>query len=360
MDGFNGAGFHYQGGWNVQWGGYSGLASPPLSFPQPAPTMAAPSAFNAQMMGAIFRELLQVLSQLQNHWAGMLGGQPETSPFFPPPPPPPPPQPRAEAAAYAGDASGGSAAAAATGGQVNVAVAITVNLGGAAQEQKPPEPPQPQEKREESSAAAAAAVAAKVEQSPAEAAAAAAVFSGGGDGGDGGGGDGGDPIILDLNGDNQLDVTGAQGKKIDFNLFGNGTPVKTEWLKAGTRDGLLVSDFNGDGKIDSGRELMRTTGVNGEQGKFKGGWDKLAQLFDKNHDGKVAGDELQNLQVWVDKDGDGQSEEGELQSVSQLGISQIDVPTEGVRSNFTMNGRQQLAEDYVFDIEVGGQEKKSP
>jgi len=317
--------------------------------------MAAPSAFNAQMMGAIFRELLQVLSQLQNHWAGMLGGQPETSPFFPPPPPPP--QPRAEAAAYAGDASGGSAAAAATGGQVNVAVAITVNLGGAAQEQKPPEPPQPQEKREESSAAA---VAAKVEQSPAEAAAAAAVFSGGGDGGDGGGGDGGDPIILDLNGDNQLDVTGAQGKKIDFNLFGNGTPVKTEWLKAGTRDGLLVSDFNGDGKIDSGRELMRTTGVNGEQGKFKGGWDKLAQLFDKNHDGKVAGDELQNLQVWVDKDGDGQSEEGELQSVSQLGISQIDVPTEGVRSNFTMNGRQQLAEDYVFDIEVGGQEKKSP
>lgn len=55
-------------------------------------------------------------------------------------------------------------------------------------------------------------------------------------GGDGGG-DGGDPVILDLNGDNKLDTTGADGKKINFNLFGNGTNVKTEWLKAGTQDG---------------------------------------------------------------------------------------------------------------------------
>ncbi len=169
-------------------------------------------------------------------------------------------------------------------------------------------------------------------------------------GGDGGGGDGGDPVILDLNGDNKLDVTGADGGKINFNLFGNGTNVKTEWLKAGTQDGLLVSDFDGDGKIDSGRELMRTTGVNGEQGKYKGGWDKLSQLFDKNQDGKVSGNELNELKVWVDKDGDGVSDEGELRSVKELGISQIDIPGQGVKSNFTMNGRQQMAEDYVFDL----------
>ncbi|MBN9417520.1 MAG: hypothetical protein J0I12_18875 [Candidatus Eremiobacteraeota bacterium] len=169
-------------------------------------------------------------------------------------------------------------------------------------------------------------------------------------GGGGDGGDGGDPVILDLNGDNKLDVTGADGGKINFNLFGNGTNVKTEWLKAGTEDGLLVSDFDGDGKIDSGRELMRTTGVNGEQGKYKGGWDKLSQLFDKNKDGKVSGDELNELQVWVDKNGDGISDEGELRSVKDLGISQIDIPAEGVKSNFTMNGKQQMAEDYVFDL----------
>ncbi|MCA9792456.1 MAG: VCBS repeat-containing protein, partial [Candidatus Eremiobacteraeota bacterium] len=104
---------------------------------------------------------------------------------------------------------------------------------------------------------------------------------GGGDGDGGGGGDG-TPIILDLNGDGKLDVTGKGGDMIDFDLFGNGNSIKTEWLKKGTQDGLLVADFNGDGKIDSGRELMRNTGENGEQHKYDGGWDKLGKLFDKN------------------------------------------------------------------------------
>ena len=309
-----------------QMGGYAAVGGNYGTFP--AGSLASPfqtnqmSAGPAQMIGMLM-QLLQSFAQLQSSWAQTLGS-PQQLPYPPfsnsvqqPPayPVPTAPVPTAPVPTYQAPVQ-------------------------AYAETKAPPPPEP-------AVNVAVAVDVKAEETPAPVEVA---VSSGGDGG--GGGDGGDPVILDLNGDNKLDVTGAGGSKIDFNLFGNGTKVQTEWLKAGTEDGLLVSDFNGDGKIDSGRELMRTTGVNGEQGKYKGGWDKLSQLFDKNKDGKVSGDELNELKVWVDKDGDGVSDEGELRSVKDLGISNIDIPAQGVKSNFTMNGKQQMAEDYVFDIEV--------
>lgn len=308
------------------FGGYFNYSS----FSAPAPAyQPQPNAFNTGMfqMMQMFAQMLQALNSLQSNWASALAGyqsqQPQL-PQLPQPAPPaygaaassayeaPAPAPAASVAA-ASSAYAETAPAPAPAPQTNVAVAVNVTA--------PPEQPAP-----------------VVE----------AASGGGGDGG-GGGGDGGDPVILDLNGDGKLDTTGANGSKINFNLFGNGTNVKTEWLKAGTKDGLLVADFNGDGKIDSGRELMRTTGVNGEQGKYKDGWDKVSQLFDKNKDGKVSGDELNQLKVWVDKNGDGISDAGELTSVKDLGISQIDVGS-SAKSTFTMNGKKQLAEDYIFDL----------
>lgn len=280
--------------WNCQ-----GATPTSTAFPQMG-------GIDTQLVTAMLTQLLQCLSSLQSSWGGMLGQSHQTQAQYCPPTVPFPTEP-------------------------SPTIAETYTAPA-------PEP----EPVPEVQVAAAVETQAVVDTS----------FSGGGDGGDGGGGDGGDPIILDLNGDNQLDVTGADGQKINFNLFGNGTDVKTEWLKKGTQDGLLVSDFNGDGQIDSGRELMRTTGVNGEQGKYSGGWDKLSQLFDTNHDGKVSGSELDKLQVWVDADGDGVSDEGELRSVKDSGISEIDIPGDGVKSTFTVNGKQQLAEDYVFDIET--------
>jgi hypothetical protein len=292
---------------------------------------------NVQMLGQLIAQMLQIFSALQGLWSSSMGAS-EQGPLQP-----------EHHHDHAHEHQHQESPVATTQAPVQAAPPASASAALAlaiAAQSRPETPPEPA--KADLSVAVAIQAQQDAEAAAAAAAAAAAVNSGGGDGG---GGDGGDPIILDLNGDNQLDVTGADGSKIDFNLFGNGTKVKTEWLKAGTQDGLLVSDFNGDGKIDSGRELMRTTGVNGEQGKYKGGWDKLSQLFDQNHDGKVAGQELEKLQVWVDKDGDGVSEDGELRSVKELGISAIDVPKEGVRSDFTINGRKQLAEDYVFDLE---------
>lgn len=217
--------------------------------------------------------------------------------------------------------------------------------------------PQPEhcEPQPQPQASAAAAVAVQQEQQPQP-----QQFSGG-DGGDGGGGDGGGdgggtPVILDLNGDGKLDTTGKGGAKINFDLDGDGKQDNVEWMKKGSQDGLLVADFNGDGKINDGSELMRRTGENGEQNKYKNGWDKVSTLFDKNHDGVVNGAELNGLQMWVDSNGDGKTDPGELKSLAQLGISSIDLPkNQGeMDSTFVRNGRTQLARDYDFEMANGG------
>lgn len=163
----------------------------------------------------------------------------------------------------------------------------------------------------------------------------------------------GSPVVLDLDGDGKLDLTGKDGKKIEFDLLGDGTRLKTEWLKEGTKDGLLVADFNKNGKIDSGRELMRKTGINGEQNGYRNGWEKVREVFDANNDGKINGKELEGLQVWVDSNGDGITDDGELRSLASQGVSEIVVPKAGeMVSSFTRNGNRQLAEDVIFDVEL--------
>ncbi|HXE72066.1 MAG TPA: hypothetical protein VNO81_05355 [Candidatus Nitrosotenuis sp.] len=178
-----------------------------------------------------------------------------------------------------------------------------------------------------------------------------------------------DPVILDLNGDGRIGVTGRDdsreilneqvrvsadvrregwseittttttreydlrvnwNKKIDFDVDGDGDLDRTEWLARGGGDGLLVMDVDGDGKIN-GRELMNETGIQGEQNKYKDGWEKARDLFDADKDGLLKGEELKKLKVWCDENGDGVTDPGELKSLDSLGIVCIDT----VNGSFT-------------------------
>lgn len=174
-----------------------------------------------------------------------------------------------------------------------------------------------------------------------------------------------DPVILDLNEDGELGVTGRDNsrrvvnesiaeavtvqqvggtevtttathrewdtlinwdKKIDFDVDGDGATDRTEWLKKGGGDGFMVLDADGDGKIN-GRELMNETGLNGEQNLYKNGWEKARALFDKDGDGILQGDELKNVKIWADDNADGKTDAGELKSLDSLGIVKIDTNT---------------------------------
>ncbi|MDD5298680.1 MAG: Ig-like domain-containing protein, partial [Rhodocyclaceae bacterium] len=137
----------------------------------------------------------------------------------------------------------------------------------------------------------------------------------------------GSPIAFDLNGNGQIDVTGQStardgdhgtlGKTVQFDLNGDGKLDTIEWLK-GTGDGLLVDNRDGNAASDmNGNRLF------GNDATHDNGYAKLAEL-DTNHDGKLTGDELKGLQIWVDN-GDAQVQAGELHALTDFGITSINV-----------------------------------
>lgn len=111
----------------------------------------------------------------------------------------------------------------------------------------------------------------------------------------------------------------------------------TEWLAPGGGDGFLVWDYDGDGQITSAKELFGTVGLDGEQ--FANGFEKLSHYFNSNEDNRVDGDELEGLKIWVDDNGDGIVDEGELQSLADHGIISFDV---GNYNKDTMEGSYQV------------------
>lgn len=150
-----------------------------------------------------------------------------------------------------------------------------------------------------------------------------------------------DPLLLDMNGNGIADVTtpdvlGKSGGFVSkgsvwFDIAGQGRSVRTEWIKA-SQDGLLVLDANGNGVVDSSSELF------GDMDGFVDGFAKLAVL-DVNNDGVLTGKELSALSVWIDQNGDGICQAGDLQKVTDQGISCITVTSKNSISSFTRHGR---------------------
>ena len=137
------------------------------------------------------------------------------------------------------------------------------------------------------------------------------------------------PISLDLDG-NGIEVLSYQNSSqavFDFNA--DGIINHTSWI--GKNDGILALDRDGDGQITSGQELFGDSTVLADGSKAANGYEALAEL-DSNQDGKIdAQDEaFEKLKVWVDADGDGVSDEGELHSLSELGIASLDANYQAV------------------------------
>ncbi|MBX0311455.1 MAG: hypothetical protein JHC31_06715, partial [Sulfurihydrogenibium sp.] len=94
-------------------------------------------------------------------------------------------------------------------------------------------------------------------------------------------------------------------------------------------DAFLVWDKNNNGRIDDISEMFG----NANQSGFK-----ALALYDTNRDGKIdaSDDVFKNLKVWVDRNGDGRTDEGELLSLSDVGIKAIDLNT--VQTNINQEG----------------------
>ncbi|MBR0519408.1 hypothetical protein IJJ97_06425, partial [bacterium] len=131
------------------------------------------------------------------------------------------------------------------------------------------------------------------------------------------------PLVLDITGNGQLQASNGQNMpghdavkegNIICDFFGDGFEIAMEWV--GPQDGLLVAP-KADGSVDM-------SCLFGTAGGYENGYEKLS-LYDKNGDMKVNGEELNDLAIWQDANGNGIADAGEVKSVKSLGITSINV-----------------------------------
>jgi len=154
-----------------------------------------------------------------------------------------------------------------------------------------------------------------------------------------------DPLTFDLDNDGLETVGISATNPILFDHDGDGTKNGTGWVKAD--DAMLVLDRNGNGSIDSGRELFGDNTIKSNGQTATDGFDALADL-DSNHNGVVNNQDAQfaNLRLWRDLNQDGLSQAGELFTLNALGIAGINVASKA--HNTTLANGNQLADTGSF------------
>jgi Ca2+-binding RTX toxin-like protein len=130
------------------------------------------------------------------------------------------------------------------------------------------------------------------------------------------------PIILDLDGNGVETLSLSQ--RPHFDHAADGFAEETGWVDK--NDGLLVRDLNGNARIDSGRELFGSETLLSNGSKAANGFEALREL-DGNRDGIISADDaaFAELRVWQDTNGDGQTDEGELLTLGEAGVRDINL-----------------------------------
>ena len=123
------------------------------------------------------------------------------------------------------------------------------------------------------------------------------------------------PLVLDLDGDG-AELVALADSQAWFDLDSDGFAQHTGWVAPD--DALLALDRNGNGRIDNIGEVFGN-----------GTTDSFTELraLDSNDDGRIdaSDDRFDELLLWRDLNGNGWSEDGELQSLADGGVRSIDL-----------------------------------
>jgi hypothetical protein len=137
------------------------------------------------------------------------------------------------------------------------------------------------------------------------------------------------PIVIDLQGDG-FHFSGLEDA-VWFDIDGDLIPDEIGWTAAGSLDGFLVLDRNGNGIVDDGGELFGNATPLGSGGNAANGYEALAELDRSenggNEDGRIdqADEQFRRLRIWLDLNHDGRSTASELKPLHAHGIESIPV-----------------------------------
>lgn len=162
-----------------------------------------------------------------------------------------------------------------------------------------------------------------------------------------------DPLILDLDGGGITTSGINTDSPILFDQDGDGIKTASGWISSG--EAIVVRDIDGNGTIDSGRELfgdstLLTRGPKAGQTAVNG-FEALSDLdLDINgvSDGKFDANDVAyaSVKLWKDLNQDGISQAEELFTFDQLGVSSINV--NGTVSNIDLGGGNTQSFSGVF------------
>ena len=140
-----------------------------------------------------------------------------------------------------------------------------------------------------------------------------------------------DPFVIDLDGDG-IELSALGTTNAYFDLDGDGFAEQTGWVAPD--DALLAIDANGNAQIDDISELFGS--------QLLSGFAQLSHL-DSNGDGIIDAQDADfaQLLLWQDLDSDGQTDEGELVSLTEAGLVSIDL--NATATNINNNGNQVAA-----------------
>ncbi|MDQ5984609.1 MAG: hypothetical protein CSYNP_00304 [Syntrophus sp. SKADARSKE-3] len=136
-------------------------------------------------------------------------------------------------------------------------------------------------------------------------------------------GGGGKPVALDLDHDG-LEFVGINDSKIFYDINGDGWREHIAWTNAD--DGLLALDAHGDAVIRDADQISFVGYTPGAHTDLEG-----LQAFDTNHIGKLDANDQDwsKFGVWQDKNQNGICDPGEFHTLSEMGITAINLTSDG-------------------------------
>ena len=143
-----------------------------------------------------------------------------------------------------------------------------------------------------------------------------------------------DPLIINFDKSRQYARFSSVDDGVHFDLDNNGIAEKTAWID--DKAGFLVLDRNGNGIIDNGGELFGDK-VTLKNGKESGSGFVALKELDQNEDNIIdeKDDAFDELRIWIDKNHNGDSDEGELFKLTDENINIKSISVESKESDFS-------------------------